>query len=259
MLPPADELIAHLLKPEGVRPKTALDLAGVGDALAPYRNNLIGGLAGATLGGGAMALGTNAEPGEDPAATRKRRLSNLLSGALAGGAAGAAAPTVAKMLPGAGNPDSTASKVVGYLNPMGNRLTGAGVGAATGDVAGRALNYGADKLEGFKGPNAKIQGAITETSGRLGADVTKSVRDATLVGPHGPGVAADVEHLTKLDALNRLKSRAGLVDHINPMSGLARGTRELNVGSGNRFTRLARLALQVGGAGAGAYVASQNQ
>ena len=62
------------------------------DLAAPYRDNIIGGLAGAALGGGISGLATDTTDDKTTADKWRHRLRNALTGGIAGTAVGAAAP-----------------------------------------------------------------------------------------------------------------------------------------------------------------------
>lgn len=110
------------------------------DALSQYKDQIVGGLAGAAIGGGAVGLGTSKSDTETDQEFKNRRLQNALIGAVSGGALGTVGGGVVDSIsnaPAAPQPGilSKIKSVIGAsINPITNPVarvaesTGAGAG-----------------------------------------------------------------------------------------------------------------------------------
>jgi hypothetical protein len=125
------------------------------DALSQYRDQIVGGLAGAAIGGGAVGLGTTQGQNETEEQFKNRRLQNALIGALSGGAAGAVGGGIYDSVsnaPEATQPGvlSKIKSVIGNsINPLTNLPAGITMGAGAGAGFGhwKYLNKLRDSME----------------------------------------------------------------------------------------------------------------
>lgn len=167
-----------------------------------YWKNLIGGLAGAAVGGGASYLGTKQTDGESEEEFATRRRGNVGIGALAGGATGAAVPTLAtavnNVVGRSGKGPGVGSWLWNKINPGTSPFTaGAVEGAAVGGVAGNlAGGVGAGKkLEKWM-TNLKDEVSLVQDPGAYKAPKlnipkgTSQFTAQTLKAQHGAAVAA---------------------------------------------------------------------
>lgn len=109
------------------------------DALSQYKNEIVGGLAGAAIGGGAVGFGTSKREAETDQEFKNRRLQNALIGALSGGALGTGGAAISESLPSSTAPRSgILSKIKTFVGNTVNPFTNvpAGLIASTGAGAG---------------------------------------------------------------------------------------------------------------------------
>ena len=236
------------------------------DHLGSIAPNLIGGLAGATVGGGALAMASGRHSDETDAEFHDRRRRNALSGALAGGAVGLAAPSVAGALDG--DKPGIGSRIMNYWNPSHNTLSGGVAGGAAGAVAGTAAAGGggglANKLlssDGNKSPvfNDPLKDAIN-TNQSIKDNFPAQINDPANVGQKivNPEFAAAEGRQARLLKLLDAKNNPAMRERTfgATAGGYAGEFKNLGV---SRYGRLAKiLAAGAGlgataGAGLGAY------
>ena len=135
--------------------------------LGTYRNNILGGLAGAAVGGGLGAMNTNTDD-DEPGEGTGHRICNAFAGMLAGGTLGATAPVIAKDL-GYGVPptpppaknilsqtvDRIPHEITSVIKPYGVRpdtaenrnlvLEQSGIGAGSGLLIGKTVGRSLDR------------------------------------------------------------------------------------------------------------------
>lgn len=178
------------------------------DALSQYKEQLIGGLAGAAIGGGTLGLGTSRGENETPEEFEARRKQNAIIGAISGGALGTAGGDIYKRV----------SESLGKSSPSPGIISKMESGAAAGlnplsnPVAGGVSGLGAGSTWGYIADSKRAPDSIARA-------IEQSVK-----GTHDAQVLSDFGRLTNRELPNPLTLRGqeaiNMLNKLSPSTSL---------------------------------------